>query len=599
MEQKKKPRYNMWQNSGFMIARAWEQRKMVLLLCVAEAIIVIGLSLVKLLVTPSLLAAVESHVNLQQLIMMIVGFTGLLILFQALERYVAGIQVYGRIEVRSYLVRKICQKRQETSYSNLEKEEFNTAFAKASEATGGNDDATEAVWKTLTSLLKNFGGFVVYLLLLTRVNIYLILLVLATTIAGYFFSKKITTYEYRHREEDLQYDREMWYLLGITQDQKGAKDIRIFGLRHWLREVMNKILRCDEAFHRKAAGIYIWSNIIDLILAFLRNGAAYAYLVVQVVNGNLSVSEFLLYFSAVDGFTVWITGILENMLTLHQQSLDIDIVREFLETPEPFEFENGKSLNPSIKQSYEIKLENVSFRYPGAEQDTLSHINLTLHPGEKLAIVGVNGAGKTTLVKLLCGFYDPTEGRVLLNGEDIRTFNRNDYYRMFTAVFQDFFVLAGSITLNVAQSEQNVDMERVKRCIADAGLTEKIESLPQQYDTLLERSVYEDAVMLSGGEMQRLMLARALYKNGPVVVLDEPTAALDPLAEADLYQKYHEMTKERSSIYISHRLASTRFCDRTILIEDGKIIEEGTHEELLQKGEQYSEMFAVQSKYYQ
>ena len=381
MEQKKKPRYNMWQNSGFMIARAWEQRKMVLLLCVAEAIIVIGLSLVKLLVTPSLLAAVESHVNLQQLIMMIVGFTGLLILFQALERYVAGIQVYGRIEVRSYLVRKICQKRQETSYSNLEKEEFNTAFAKASEATGGNDDATEAVWKTLTSLLKNFGGFVVYLLLLTSVNIYLILLVLATTIAGYFFSKKITTYEYRHREEDLQYDREMWYLLGITQDQKGAKDIRIFGLRHWLREVMNKILRCDEAFHRKAAGIYIWSNIIDLILAFLRNGAAYAYLVVQVVNGNLSVSEFLLYFSAVDGFTVWITGILENMLTLHQQSLDIDIVREFLETPEPFEFENGKSLNPSIKQSYEIKLENVSFRYPGAEQDTLSHINLTWHPG--------------------------------------------------------------------------------------------------------------------------------------------------------------------------------------------------------------------------
>lgn len=599
MEQKKKPRYNMWQNSGFMIARAWEQRKMVLLLCVAEAIIVIGLSLVKLLVTPSLLAAVESHVNLQQLIMMIVGFTGLLILFQALERYVAGIQVYGRIEVRSYLVRKICQKRQETSYSNLEKEEFNIAFAKANEATGGNDDATEAVWKTLTSLLKNFGGFVVYLLLLTSVNIYLIILVLVTTIAGYFFSKKITTYEYRHREEDLQYDREMWYLLGITQDQKGAKDIRIFGLRHWLREVMNKILRCDEAFHRRAAGIYIWSNIIDLILAFLRNGAAYAYLVVQVVNGNLSVSEFLLYFSAVDGFTVWITGILENMLTLHQQSLDIDIVREFLETPEPFEFENGKSLDPSIKQSYEIKLENVSFRYPGAEQDTLSHINLTLRPGEKLAIVGVNGAGKTTLVKLLCGFYDPTEGRVLLNGEDIRTFNRNDYYRMFTAVFQDFFVLAGSITLNVAQSEQNVDMERVKRCIADAGLTEKIESLPQQYDTLLERRVYEDAVMLSGGEMQRLMLARALYKNGPVVVLDEPTAALDPLAEADLYQKYHEMTKERSSIYISHRLASTRFCDRTILIEDGKIIEEGTHEELLQKGGQYSEMFAVQSKYYQ
>ncbi len=213
-------------------------------------------------------------------------------------------------------------------------------------------------------------------------------------------------------------------------------------------------------------------------------------------------------------------------------------------------------------------------------------------------MVGLNGAGKTTLVKLLCGFYDPDEGRVLLDGRDIREYNRADYYRMFSAVFQDFTLLPATVAANVAQSEDAIDMEKVTDCIAKAGLQEKTESLPQGYETLLNREVYEDAVMLSGGETQRLMLARALYKDAPFVILDEPTAALDPIAEADMYAKYHDMTAGRSSVYISHRLASTRFCDRILLIEDGRLAEVGTHESLLALGGRYAELFHVQSQYY-
>lgn len=186
----------------------------------------------------------------------------------------------------------------------------------------------------------------------------------------------------------------------------------------------------------------------------------------------------------------------------------------------------------------------------------------------------------------------------MLNGRDIRNYNRRDYYQMFSAVFQTFSLLAGSIAVNVAQSEKEINEERVRECIAKAGLSEKIESLPDQYETLLERSVYQEAVMLSGGEMQRLMLARALYKDAPVIVLDEPTAALDPLAEEDIYRKYQSMTEGKSSVYISHRLASTRFCDRIILIQDGIIKEEGTHAELLAQGGVYAELFNIQSEYY-
>ena len=176
--------------------------------------------------------------------------------------------------------------------------------------------------------------------------------------------------------------------------------------------------------------------------------------------------------------------------------------------------------------------------------------------------------------------------------------NRRDYYKMFSAVFQSFSLLAATIAANVAQSEDSIDMERVRECVNQAGLLEKIQSLPDGFETYLNRSVYENAVMLSGGETQRLMLARALYKEAPIIILDEPTAALDPIAEANLYQKYNEMTLGKSSVYISHRLASTKFCDRIIFIEDNRITEEGTHRELINKGGRYSELFLVQSKYY-
>ena len=240
----------------------------------------------------------------------------------------------------------------------------------------------------------------------------------------------------------------------------------------------------------------------------------------------------------------------------------------------------------------------MSFKYPEAEDFTLEDISFTIHPGEKIAVVGLNGAGKTTLVKLICGFFDPTQGRVLLDGRDIREYNRQDYYAMFSAVFQNFSLLAGTVAANVAQSEENQDMERIKDCVEKAGLTAKINSLKNGYQTYLNRTVFEDGAELSGGEMQKLMLARALYKKAPFIILDEPTAALDPIAEADLYGKYNEMTRDRTSVYISHRLASTRFCDRIFLISDHRIAEEGTHEELLRLAGKYAQLFEIQSKYY-
>lgn len=286
------------------------------------------------------------------------------------------------------------------------------------------------------------------------------------------------------------------------------------------------------------------------------------------------------------------------MLTLHRQSLEISRVREYLEVKEIFVFEEGATLKADPQKAYTLELQNVSFRYPGAQEDTIKNLSLKINAGEKLAVVGLNGAGKTTLVKLLCGFYDPTEGRVLLNGKDIRPYNRRDYYEHFSAVFQKSFLIAGTVAENIAQTDGEPDMERVISCAERSGFADKAEALPKGYETKLEKTVYTDAAELSGGEMQRLLMARALYKDAPVMILDEPTAALDPIAENDIYQKYNDLTRGRTSVFISHRLASTRFCDRIILLENGVIAEEGTHEQLMNKNGRYAELFEVQSRYY-
>lgn len=598
-EKSAKPKYNMWQCSAYMISLAWrEKEKKVLLLCLLQVFLAVASNLVNLYVSPTILSVVERRASTAELLTTVLMFVMLIMFCSASTSYVNSNVLYGRVTVRLGLIGDINKKSCTTSYPNLTEEKFIKLCAKAQQSTMSNSDPTEAVWDTLVSLTKSCMGFLIYMFLLVQVDAWLMLVILFTSLIGYFVNKKLTGYGYRHREEEGEISKKLNYQIWRSNEYVRAKDIRIFGMKPWLQEITNKAMTAYTAFHRRAQNVYIWGRILDLVLAFLRNGLAYFVLIYMVMSGGLSVSAFLLYFSAVGGFTAWVNGILGNLTTLYRQSLDISTVREFLEYPEPFRFEDGEKLSVSDEARHELKLENVYFKYPGAEDYTLENINLTIHPGEKIAVVGLNGAGKTTLVKLICGFFDPTEGRVLLDGKDIREFNRQDYYAMFSAVFQNFSLLAGTVAANVAQTDENYDMERIKDCVEKAGLTAKINSLKDGYQTYLNRRVYENGAELSGGETQKLMLARALYKKAPFIILDEPTAALDPIAEADMYNKYNEMTKDRTSVYISHRLASTRFCDRILLIDGHKIAEEGTHEELLKLSGEYARLFEIQSKYY-
>ncbi len=602
-EEKSGKKYGVLKNSFFMLQEARKNVPSVIWLAVLDGLIAVAVSVIELYVAPSILKNLEMHGTLSGLLSTILFFTAGITAASAVQAYVWQNMRYGRIELRDHIVTRVRYKMSTSSYPLREKQAFINLLVKANDALNDNDKASEAIWTTFTGLVQNILGFAIYLYLLKSVDPVVILVTVVTAVLGYLVNYRANEWNYRHREEEEEICKHVLYVQDEAQDRYLAKDIRIFGRGEWLCGLHEKYMRLYLDFSRRRERRYLAADLTDLILGILRNGIAYFYLLYMVLDGRIGAAAFLLYFAAVGGFTTWIGGIMENIATLHRQGLELESVREFLDYREIFRMEEGMPLKWEPGASYTIELRDVSFRYSGSEaepaKEVFSHLNLRIRPGEKLAVVGLNGAGKTTLVKLICGFYDPDEGEVLLNGVNIKVYDRRDYYRLISGVFQDFSVIASTIAVNIAQDTQKIDMERVADCVEKAGLKKKIESLPRKYDTLLDRFVYTEAVELSGGELQRLMIARLLYKDSPIVVLDEPTAALDPIAESDIYQKYNALTRGKSAVFISHRLASTRFCDRILLIEDGRIAEEGTHEELLANGKRYAELFELQSRYYQ
>ena len=597
MKNTNKPKYNIVQNVWWMLKNAWIFKKRVLFICLLMAVTEVLYNLTQLYIAPVILGRVEQHVPLVQLLGAIGFFTLALFLSMGLKDYLRQIAMFPRVDVRSGIIGMIARKCNMTSFPNTLEADFIKLREKAHMATDSNREATENIWQSLTELLQNIGGFLIYLTILSDLNPVMLLVVIFTCVAGFFVSRYTNNWMFTHREEEDTYYAKKRYIRDKSESVTLAKDIRIFGLQNWLNDLLDGVHNVYLDFRIRVERILLLADITDVVLTMARNGIAYAYLLNMAIHDGLTVSQFVLYFTAVSTFSTWIMGILQKATKLHKQSLDISQVREFLEYPEPFLFEEGMAVPKA--DAYELKLENVSFRYPGAEQDTIHNLNLTVHPGEKLAIVGLNGAGKTTLVKLLCGLFDPTEGRVLLNGMDIRGFNRREYYGLFSAVFQEFSILDVTVAENITQTTEEFDEKKLWDCIEKAGLTDTIKELPNGLDTHVGREVYLDGVLFSGGQTQRLMLARALYKDGPILMLDEPTAALDPIAENDIYMKYNDMTAGKTSMFISHRLASTRFCDRIIFVADGHIAEEGTHESLLALGGEYAKLFEVQSRYYQ
>lgn len=413
----------------------------------------------------------------------------------------------------------------------------------------------------------------------------------------YVCSLRTNKWSYDHRQEGAALGQKMSYIRQTAGDRGALKDIQIFGMSSWLRQVHDAVLKLFRDFQLREQRVRLLGDLAEVALTFLRNGAAYGYLLALALGEGLSVSEFLLYFTAVGNFTTWVAGILKGFGELHQFSLELSSVRSYIEAPEPFRMEGGKAIEPDTSLPYALELRDVSFRYPNTETWALRHVNMKFQVGSRLAVVGENGSGKTTFIKLLCRLYDPTQGEILLNGIDIRKYSYRQYIDLFSVVFQDFQLLAFPLGQNVAAAVE-VDKGRAARCLEMAGFGKRLAALPQGLETPLYKEFDESGVQVSGGEAQKIALARALYKDAPFVVLDEPTAALDPVAEMEVYENFDKIVGDKTAVYISHRLSSCRFCDDIAVFDHGHIVQQGSHDTLVEAPGKYQVLWHAQAQYY-
>lgn len=504
----------------------------------------------------------------------------------------------GFTYVRLMIIKERIAKTLGMEYEALETPEMLDRLQKAKRATAGDWQGVQGMMTYMQVMGVQIISVTIAVAIMTTFNPWIIFIIVVLSFAQFLFFDYI-----RKKDKKEMWDammphwRKLEYMENVTTDFSYAKDIRLFGMQKYLAKKQIDVYDEELRHWIKSRQYWIYNTIFAHGISLLRQLIIIGWLVYSVVFNGLSIGNFTLYTASAAAFSNAINEILQALSALRERSAHTDDYRSFMDIPSADDKAQTIPIPPADKYTFEFK--NVSFKYRGQEKYALKNVNFTLHAGEKLAVVGLNGAGKSTFIKLLLRLYDVTEGCILMNGTDIRKFDRKEYYELFAPAFQDVMVFAFPVAENVSMKEPfNTDKAEAEKMLRLAGLGDKLDKLEKGVDTELLKVLYDDGVDLSGGEKQKLALARALYKKSKIIVLDEPTAALDALAEFRLYQSFNELVGDRTAVYISHRLSSTRFCDRVAMFKDGEMVEIGTHDSLMEADGAYADMFRVQAQYY-
>ncbi|MCR5619018.1 MAG: ABC transporter ATP-binding protein/permease [Lachnospiraceae bacterium] len=405
------------------------------------------------------------------------------------------------------------------------------------------------------------------------------------------------------RDKELVWDalgpywRKHFNLGYLTNHFNSAKEIRVYDMKDYIYGKYLDINRDILEKYKISRNIWIGSNAICMPLALLQEVSLYAFLIYELSKNNLTVAEFTLYVASVHIFTKALGDFIQEYTEIKKQSLQVRDFRAFIDEYRIPDAPVGEL--PPICEKPSFEFSDVTFCYEGQSKAALEHVSIKIPYGQRLAIVGLNGAGKTTFIKQLAGFYKPTGGTIRLNGRDTSEMDREDLFRYFSAVFQNVEEYPFTVAENVSMKRyEDTDKKRILECIERCGLTERIGKLDAGIKNQVLKVIENDGADFSGGEKQKLALARALYKDAPVIILDEPTSALDPLAEERLYTSFNDLIGDRTGIFISHRLSSTKFCDKVAMFEDSHLVEYGSHEELMAKKGKYYELYETQAQFY-
>lgn len=586
---------NVWHFLCF----TWQHYKLVLVFFLAQVIFGALLPLFGLYLPRLAVDLVINYRGLAETMAVLGLFAGAYVFVQLLDTLCRNARYPFQNVIRSVFLKKMFFKAMECDYPIMESSRGQTWYHKArASIMNGDNSVTYQMLNPVQSLVSGTVSFAFLIGILSMLSIPIVFMLFALSILSFYIDSFPRKFVEIHRDENAGIDRKLAYVENMMSNISAAKDIRIYNLSGLLNDVKGKTFAHMFALTRKTNNRYFTAETLKQLLGLIRDGVAYAFCIWQVLSGNIGVPDFVLYMAAIGAFSGWLGGILDNFNTLKRENVRANELRAF------FDFTNQmepKSPTPigELKPPLSIEFRNVSFRYTGDSPPVLHELNFKINPKEKVALVGVNGAGKTTIVKLLCGFYKAGEGEILINGHNINNFNRADLCTLFSAVFQDITILPMTVAENVAMKRpEEIDDKKLHDCLEKAGINEAVMAHKNGINAYMTKIVDEEGLVLSGGQEQKLTIARALYKDAPFLLLDEPTAALDPIAESEVYESFHSLTKDKTALYISHRLASTRFCDKIIMLGGGRITETGNHDELMAKAGEYAKMYEIQSHYY-
>ncbi|MBR4865386.1 MAG: ABC transporter ATP-binding protein [Clostridia bacterium] len=591
-----KPKYNTLQNIAFLLRDMASAYPLLVVFLFLEATLAVLSPLLSLYVPKLALDLVTQDAATQQVLWRLGGLGLLMALAMALSSMAGQGKYIMYNSMRRFYLYKLLLQFLDCDYQHIETPEGRAKYDRAQRVLwNGDGSGTSQMTVASLDILIAILSFFLYSTIISGLNLFIVLILVGLSLISFFATKSAQAYERRRNPEIDRLDAQVQYTEGIANDLKLGKDVRLYGMEKWILDFGLHACHRFVAVYRKIRMRYFGAGVVNALVLFLRDGFAYGYLIWLVSRGFIGIGDFVLYFGAVTGFSGFVSRIVSDVNQLHYANLQMNDLRAFLDnTDEP----DPEHPAPLPDGPFSIEFDHVSFSYAPDSEPVLRDFSLTVAPGEKIALVGVNGAGKTTIVKLLCGFYKPDSGEIRLNGIPLQHYCKKDLYSLFSAVFQDIFIMPFTLAENISlQTLEKTDMDRVESCLRRVGLWDAIASYPEGIRSFMLKEVM-DGIVLSGGQNQKLLMARALYKDAPVLILDEPTAALDPIAESETYEAFHTLAKNKTSLYISHRLASTRFCDRIVFLADGVAAEVGTHDQLMAQGGAYAEMFEVQSHYY-
>ena len=591
----------------------------------------------------------QNKVSLTLLVSRIVLWIGVILILNLIKTY-----VHNKLNNMAIVItdvqywRKLESKVMNCNLKDLESEVERERLHEAMGTIIGNDGMGEfagiiGLYMYGIAFIVNMGGFLLYATLTGGLNLVLLIVLIITSVVNCYAKSSTIKYQFNNMDKFWENSSRFWYLKKESINTEKTKDIRMYNMYDWFDKALCENTEEATRYYDDIQKHHLYGSVVIKLMAIIRDCFAYGFLIYQLIQGKIEISLFVAYLGVVAGFGVWVSEIVNSYSYLRRINdrialfndyvkdiKDIEVIKKGKQNKEKdirkeTETEKCKTVQDSCST---IVFEDVTFGYD--DKMIFQNFNLVLQAGEKLALVGINGAGKTTLMKLLCGLYPLNGGRILIHGQDISKMSREKCYKYISILFQDVHVLPFSIGKNVACAWTKEEIEaidkfdkknlasiayskvdrstfenneykeaKVMECLKKAKLWDKVKDLSKGIHTPLTQILDSAGIRLSGGETQRLMLARALYKDAPILILDEPTAALDPIAESDLYEEYARLCENKISVFISHRLSSTRFCDRIVFLENGKIQEGGTHDELMRKNGHYASMYNIQSHYYQ